>query len=114
MCYDSFWGCQLPDVILRTHICHPVGLCGEACGNTVGTRGQHELFLPCDPRWRISNSRFQPCVHHLLNAGLVRVEQRPGLHMFWYKVAAHSGDVLPVSQSIQSHVLICGLLLTCG
>lgn len=43
MSYDSFWGCQLlgvpaPDVILRTHTCHQVGLGGEACGNTVGTR----------------------------------------------------------------------------
>lgn len=81
----------------------------------MGTRGTAQaLFLPYDPGWRISNSRSQPCVHHLLNAGLVRVEQWPGLHVFWYKAAAHSGDVLPVSQSRQSHVLICGLLLTCG
>lgn len=34
---------------------------------------------------------------HLLNAWLVGVEQRPGLHVFRYEAAAHAGDVLPVS-----------------
>lgn len=80
-----------------------------------GHRGSHEpRFYPYDPRLGISNPRSQPCAHHLLDAWLVRVEQRPGLHVFRYKAAAHAGDVLPVPQSGQCHVLICGLLLTCG
>lgn len=91
---------------LRTTLALQVGLSGVVCGNTVGTQGiLRTPFLPLG---------FQPRAHHLLNAWLVRVEQRPGLHVLRYKAAAHPGDVLPVSQSRQCHVLVCGLPLTCG
>lgn len=56
----------------------------------------------------------EPQVRHLFDAWLVRIEQWPRLHMFWHQTAAHSGDVLPVTQGAQCHVLICGPLLTCG
>lgn len=51
---------------------------------------------------------------HLFDARLVGVEQRPCLHMFGHQAAAHAGDVLPVSQGQQCHVLFCGLPLACG
>lgn len=51
---------------------------------------------------------------HLLNARLVRIEQWPRLHVLGHQTAAHAGDVLPVMQRTQCHVLVCGPLLTCG
>lgn len=58
--------------------------------------------------------QISACERHLLDAWLVRVEQRPSLHMFGHQAAAHAGDVLPVPQGTQRHVLVCRLPLTCG
>lgn len=107
---DSFWWSQLPHVTLQITLAIQVDLGGEC----VGIQSGHRDFYPSDPRLRMSNPGSQPGVHHLLNAWLVGVEQWPGLHVFGYKAAAHPGDVFPVSQSRQCHVLVRRLLLTCG
>lgn len=69
------------------------------------------LGLPDPKCWRTSvPSRGS----HLLDARLVRVEQWSCLHVFRHQAAAHTGDVFPVPQGQQCHVLLRGLPLTCG
>ena len=61
-----------------------------------------------------NTEKCQTQASHLFDARLVGVEQRPRLHVFGHQVAAHTGDVLPVSQGQQCHMLFCGLPLPCG
>lgn len=49
----------------------------------------------------------------LLNARLVRVQQRARLHVLRDQLAACPWDVLPVAQHGQGQVFICLFLLTC-
>lgn len=49
----------------------------------------------------------------LLNARLVRVQQRARLHVLRDQLAACPWDILPVAQHGQGQVFICLLLLTC-
>lgn len=49
----------------------------------------------------------------LLDARLVRVQQRTRLHVLGDQLAARPRDVLPVAQHGQGQVFICLLLLTC-
>ena len=69
------------------------------------------LGLP-DPKYQRTSDPGQ--ASHLLDARLVRVEQWPRLHVFRHQAAAHAGDVLPVPQGQQCHVLFRGLPLPCG
>lgn len=66
-------------------------------GNAVNSRRicfyGPRLGLP-DPKYQRTSDPGQ--ASHLLDARLVRVEQRPRLHVFWHQAAAHAGDVLPV------------------
>lgn len=83
----------------------------RALGNAAKSTRLHSLDPGLDSL--ISNTKG-PQASHLLDAGLVGVEQRPCLHVFRHQTAAHSGDVLPVPQGTQCHVLLCGPPLTCG
>ena len=89
---------------------------GASLGNTVPGMRICFFYGPGpgspDPRYQRTSDPSQES--HLLDARLVRVEQRPRLHVFGDQAAAHAGNVLPVPQGQQRHVLFRGLPLTCG